>query len=75
MPLYIAQLSVLFLNWQRQGIVNLFKEELRTQNAELRMQSVGDWDRLLIVDHQIQDLVGLVPSYFALHIHRTHVES
>lgn len=41
MPLYVAQLSVLFLNWQRQGIVNLFKEELR-------MQSVGNWNRVLI---------------------------
>lgn len=75
MPLYVAQLSVLFLNWQRQGIVNLFKEELRTQNAELRMQSVGNWNRVLIINHQIQDLVGLVPSYFALHIYRTDVES
>ncbi|BAZ22068.1 hypothetical protein NIES4073_29490 [Kalymmatonema gypsitolerans NIES-4073] len=73
MPLYVAQLSVLFLNWQRQGIVNLFKEELRTQNSECNQWGIGTGYSLM--NYQIQDLVGLVPSYFALHIYRTDVES
>ncbi|MBW4499101.1 MAG: hypothetical protein KME57_05885 [Scytonema hyalinum WJT4-NPBG1] len=53
MPLYVAQLSVLFLNWQRQGIVNLFKEELRTQNSECNQWGIGTGYSLLTTKFKI----------------------